>query len=237
MTRVHVLCEGPSEETFTNRVLAPELAPRGVYLYPRLFGGQVGDICWPRIRRHILACLKSDRDAYCTTIIDYYGRNTGFPGSEATERAATTAAKKQALEAAMFADIAAELGEHEARQRFLPYVQMYEFEGLLFVGPELLAVVIEVNNDVEDSRILAQLRRVRQEFATPEDINDSSMTAPSKRIKALCPAYQKVFDATRVAGQLTIAAIRRDCLLFDDWVQRLEALAVAPAAIDGRRGG
>ncbi len=228
MTRVHVLCEGQTEETFTRRVLAPDLAPRGVYLYPQLFGGRGGDIRWPRIRKDILAILRSDRGARCTTFIDYYGRGRGFPGEEETRRANTTVARKQALEAAMMADIAQELGAHEAQRRFLPYVQMYEFEALLFVGARLLALVIEVNNDVEDSRVAQQLQAVRDAFASPEDINDSPTTAPSKRILAVCPSYRKVFDGTRVASQLTIAAIRRECALFDAWVGRLEALSAGP---------
>lgn len=228
MTRVHVLCEGQTEETFTRRVLAPDLAPRGVYLYPQLFGGRGGDIRWPRIRKDILAILRSDRGARCTTFIDYYGRGRGFPGEEETRRANTTVARKQALEAAMMADVAQELGAHEAQRRFLPYVQMYEFEALLFVGARLLALVIEVNNDVEDSRVAQQLQAVRDAFASPEDINDSPTTAPSKRILAVCPSYRKVFDGTRVASQLTIAAIRRECALFDAWVGRLEALSAGP---------
>ena len=228
MTRVHVLCEGQTEETFTRRVLAPDLAPRGVYLYPQLFGGRGGDIRWPRIRKDILAILRSDRGARCTTFIDYYGRGRGFPGEEETRRANTTVARKQALEAAMMADIAQELGAHEAQRRFLPYVQMYEFEALLFVGARLLALVIEVNNDVEDSRVAQQLQAVRDAFASPEDINDSPTTAPSKRILAVCPSYRKVFDGTRVASQLTIAAIRRECALFDAGVGRLEALSAGP---------
>ena len=225
MTRVHVLCEGPTEETFTDKVLAPSLHARGVYLYPRLFGGIGGDVRWPRIRRDILASLKSDRGAVCTTLIDYYGRGPGFPDEEATRRAGTTAGRKQALEDAMMRDIAAVIGEHEARQRFMPYVQMYEFEGLLFAGTDALARVLEVNNDDADSRIAAELRAQRAEFVTPEDINDGPTTAPSKRILRICPSYQKISDGTLVAAQLTIAAIRAECPLFGAWVTRLEALA------------
>lgn len=224
MTRVNVLCEGPTEVTFTDRVLVPELAARGVYLYPQLPGRQGGDVRWPRIRRDILASLRTDRGALCTTLIDFYGRGPGFPGEDALRQANTTATRKQALEAAMFADIAGEIGEYEARRRFIPYVQMYEFEALLFTGTDLLAAVLEVDNDVADSRVAAALRADRAAFATPEDINDGPMTAPSKRILRVCPAYKKVFNGAVVAGQLRIASIRAECPLFDAWVTRLEAL-------------
>jgi len=86
--RVAVLCEGPTEETFTDRVLAPTLVAQGVYLYPRLFGRIGGDVRWPRIRRDILACLKSDREAVCTTLIDFFGRGPGFTGEAETRSCA-----------------------------------------------------------------------------------------------------------------------------------------------------
>ena len=38
MTRVHVICEGQTEETFINEILAPSLATKGVFLLPSLIG-------------------------------------------------------------------------------------------------------------------------------------------------------------------------------------------------------
>lgn len=81
MRRVAVRCEGPIEETFTERVLAPTLVAQGVYLDPRLFGRIGGDVRWPRIRRDILACLKSDREAVCPLFEAWSGRLEALAGS------------------------------------------------------------------------------------------------------------------------------------------------------------
>lgn len=102
--RVHVLCEGQTEEQFTKRVLAPALRARDVYLFPRLVDRQGGDIRWPRVSRDIERCLKSDPGAYCTTFIDYYGRNSEFPGESLARATPHVAERKDEFEALLFSD-------------------------------------------------------------------------------------------------------------------------------------
>ncbi len=60
------------------------------------------------------------------------------------------------------------VGEDAAR-RFLPYVQMYEFEGLLFSDPAKLA------QGLGEADLEADFAKIRAGFPTPEEINDSSM--------------------------------------------------------------
>jgi hypothetical protein len=62
---------------------------------------------------------------------------------------------------------------------------MHEFEGLLFSDCAAFSRGIG-RPEVEDS-----LRKIREAFATPEEINDSPVTAPSKRVEGLVPGYQK----------------------------------------------
>ncbi len=84
MTRVNIVVEGQTEETFVKEVLAPALGYRGVYLTPRLLGApgkQGGKVNYARVRMDISAFLKQDKQAYCTTLIDLYGLGSGFPGS------------------------------------------------------------------------------------------------------------------------------------------------------------
>lgn len=219
-TRVTILCEGQTEEQFTKRVLVPFLAGRGIYLYPRLVEGQGGDVRWPRLRRDILHSLKSDAGAYCTTFIDYYGRASRFPGEDLARRTQRIAERKQHLEDGMAAEIAAEIGASNAR-RFIPYVQMYEFEGLLFSEPERLAAVLLLDGH---EGLAEALREIRAAHGSPEDINDHPMTAPSKRIVALCPDYRKPLHGVLAAEHMSLATIRAQCGLFDAWISRLEAL-------------
>ena len=55
-------------------------------------------------------------------------------------------------------------------------------------------------------------------------INDNPQTAPSKRILSLFPGYDTLYGAL-TAIEIGLAKIREQCLLFDGWVARLEALA------------
>ena len=105
--------------------------------------------------------------------------------------------------------------------RILPYVQRYEFEGLLFSDLNAVARVIEVS-----PKQLAELRRIRSNFATPEAINDGRNSAPSKRLKRAIPAYDKVLHGPEIAEWTTIEMILRECPRFRDWVSRLEALRI-----------
>lgn len=224
--RVTVLCEGQTEEQFTKKLLMPSLAERGVYLYPRLVEGQGGDVRWIRLRRDIMHSLKSDVGACCTTFIDYYGRATRFPGEELASQTPRVADRKRHIEEGMATEIAGEIGESKAR-RFIPYIQMYEFEGLLFSAPERLASILQLDGHDD---LAAALQSIRDLHASPEEINDHPTTAPSKRIEALCPSYRKPMHGVLTAEYISLAAIRAQCGLFDAWVARLEALATPEAA-------
>ena len=102
----------------------------------------------------------------------------------------------------------------------IPYVQLHEFEGLLFSRPEAFESV----PDARESSV-AELRSVRAGFASPELINDGKHTAPSKRIQRALPRYRKEVHGPRVASRIGLAAIRRECKRFDEWLSRLETLA------------
>lgn len=219
MIRVHVLVEGQTEETFANYVLLPHLMQRQVYLYPRQVGkpghrGGIGE--YQRARRDILNTLKQDVDAFCTTMFDYYGMPGSWPEREAANDKPFTE-KPVAIERAILADISSQLGEGLCRTRFIPYVQMHEFEALLFSDPRLLAEGLELPDDSE-------VQRIRGQFQSPEEINDSQETAPSKRILQLNSSYSKVTDGVLISQKIGLAAMRSQCAHFHEWIQRLEAL-------------
>ncbi len=71
-----------------------------------------------------------------------------------------------------------------------------------------------------------QLQKVRDEFATPEEINDSPNTAPSKRIKKLYPAYEKPLYGSLAALEIGLDTIRRECHGFNAWLKSIEDLQV-----------
>jgi len=102
--------------------------------------------------------------------------------------------------------------------RFLPYLQLHEFEGLLFSDPTAFAA------GIGQRQLAEQFERVRREFATPEDINDDAITAPSKRVLRAYPSYRKVLHGTQAARAVGIEKMRQECPHFRGWVDQLEIL-------------
>ena len=78
----------------------------------------------------------------------------------------------------------------------LPYVQMHEFEGLLFSDVSVFPFVLD---DRWSEELQKALEAVAAAFETPEDINNGVETAPSKRLMKLIPAYDKILDGGPLA--------------------------------------
>jgi hypothetical protein len=76
---------------------------------------------------------------------------------------------------------------------------------------------------------LAQLRAIRSDKANPELINDGPTTAPSKRIIALFPGYEKVTSGVRILRRIGLPTLCSTCPHFGEWIARLRSLA-APLA-------
>ena len=55
----------------------------------------------------------------------------------------------------------------------------------------------------------------------PELINNSPEAAPSKRLIAAIPDYNKVVVGICVAMDIGLEKIREKCPLFNEWVERL----------------
>ncbi len=220
MTRVNILVEGQTEETFVNEILGPALHRLGVYPIPRLVGKpkrRGGLISYAGIRNDILVMLKQDRGAYCSTMFDYYRLPTDFPKIPG-QRAHSTQDKAKLAEQALYEDITASLSDSHIPDRFLPYIQMHEYEALLFSDPQSLAGGI-YRPDLGHAFSI-----IRNSFPTPEDIDDGDDTAPSKRILSLCRGYAKPLHGVLAAIEIGIETIRNECRHFNDWVVKLEAL-------------
>jgi hypothetical protein len=151
-------------------------------------------------------------------MVDYYGLpqvgERAWPG-----RAAATllpaSRKPLHVEAALLADLAADI-DH---RRFLPFVVMHEFEGLLFSDCGVFA------KSIGKAPLEAALREIRDGFDTPEEINDSPDTAPSKRVEDLIPEYQKPLFGNVAASAIGLAKISAECPHFRMWIAALEAVA------------
>ena len=101
-------------------------------------------------------------------------------------------------------------------RRFIPYVSMHEFEALLFSDPRILAEQLRVAQ--------ADVEVILTKCGEPEAINDSSMTAPSKRLANLSERFKKTSTGIAIAKAIGLPTMRRECPLFDAWLTRIENL-------------
>lgn len=220
MTRVHIICEGQTEEMFIAEVLAPEFLRKKIYLLPALIGKpghKGGNIKFERLLTDIRARL-GDSNAWCTTFFDFYGMPQNFPGKQQALQQISIAQKAGCVTQALTAALSDKI-DANALRRFIPYVQMYEFEGLLFSAPTQLA------HACSNPGLISPLQAIRDQFATPEDINNSVQSAPSKRILQLQPGYDKPLHGAIAALETGLDAIRQECSLFNQWLEKISALA------------
>ena len=208
MIRLAIVVEGKTEEEFVERVLKRHLYAQGVEPTPILPDGRGGggDIRVDRLARRIARLLWSfDR---VTSLVDFYGFQD--KGS----------ATPQDLEQRINQAVGSLVRQSWDESRVFAYVQKHEFESLLFSNTACFAAVI----DNIPGSTLADLQAARGSFATPEDINDSPETAPSKRIARLIPHYNKRVHGPDVAKKAGLDTIRKECVRFNEWLTRLESL-------------
>lgn len=208
MIRLAIVVEGKTEEEFVERVLKRHLYAQGVKPTPILPGGRGGggDIRVDRLARRIAKLFWSfDR---VTSLVDFYGFQD--KGS----------ATPQDLEQRINQAVGSLVRQSWDESRVFAYVQKHEFESLLFSNTACFAAVI---GDIPDNALEA-LRAIRGRFATPEDINDSPMTAPNKRIAQLIPHYDKPVHGPDLATEMGLDIIRKECVRFNQWLTRLESL-------------
>jgi len=229
MARLLVHVEGQTEEGFVNEILPAHLVERGYSsVGARIFGNarmrrnRGGVTPWSAASSDIVRHLKEDPTCIFTTMVDYYGLPKSGDGAwPGCDKAARQMGEKKALEieAAMLDSVAARFGSSFNPRRFIPFVLWHEFEGLLFSDCTAFSRAI-ARPDLQ--RAFAE---VRQQFATPEDINDSTETHPSKLVKHLMPQYQKPLHGLLAAREIGLDCIRRECPHFDGWLTELESRA------------
>ena len=227
MTRLLVHVEGETEEVFVKEVIAPHLHTIGYSLLSaRLLGNarqrkrRGGIKPWVVVRSDILNHLREDPGCVATTMVDYYalpqGGSEGWPGRAEASRLAFPD-KARSVEDALLADIQWEMGSGFNSRWFVPYLMMHEFEAMLFSDCGAFALGIGRPDLAPD------LQAILDQFSSPEEIDDSPITAPSKRIATLVPGYEKPTMGTLAALEIGLDAISAQCQHFGDWLERLRS--------------
>lgn len=213
MSRIYLLVEGQTEEAFVGELLTPHYARIGLYLTPIIVstspGHRGGVVSYAKIKPQIIRLCRQDARARVSTLFDLYALPADFPGKAGAGYPAngTGVQKANYLEARLQQDI--------NEPNFLPNLLVHEFEALLFTAPQKFA------QWTDDAEVVTALASAVQGSA-PEDINDSPLTAPSKRVLAVMPEYQKTFHGPLIACEIGLDAMRLACPHFNAWLAKLE---------------
>ena len=221
MVDLIILGEGQTEEVFVREVLAPELASHGIFVHAQTVKtsktGRGGALNLDRVRANLRDILRQRGDTYVSTLFDLYGLGPTF-SDFAESRSEEPGLRAARIENLLADDVVAHAGCR--RERFIPHIQPHEFEALLFSDVRRFREVTPQWIDFEHD-----LERIRAEFESPEHINDSPATAPSKRlVNLLQPTYRKTRHGPVIARRIGLATLRNACPHFGAWINKLTAL-------------
>lgn len=218
--RLYVTVEGPTERRFVEDSLKPHLARflidvrTRVVFSNRKLGARGGIVDFKTINKDLNHLMRSDQsnDARFTTMIDLYALPQEFPGWEDARKKHNPTERVSVLEKALQLEMKDE--------RFLPYIQLHEFEALLYC--DLAELEKRIEGSSRGIKVLEEEIRGLQ----PEDINERPDTAPSKRIIKHIPIYEssKIRAGALAAVAIGLPKLRAMCPHFGWWINQLESL-------------
>jgi hypothetical protein len=207
-----VICEGETEQEFCKEILAKHLLEFQIYVQATEIGGIRS---WPYLLDQVERLLSEGHKPFVTTLIDFYGI---YPRHQYP----LWGKKDKYNDTTIFiADVCKEMKKNipeNIRDRFIPYIQKYEFEALLFNDINYFE---DYFTNIADKKYLIQ---TLNEYENPEDINNDPNTAPSKRLIRSIEGYGKVIDGINIVKSIGLENIRAKCPGFNEWVTRLEKI-------------
>lgn len=218
MTRVIIICEGETEKEFCKKILDPYFAAKEIYIQSPLIKKSMGGIVkWHELKNQIKLHLKNDKHAYVTLLIDYYGlyKKYNFPCWEQADKEMDKNKRMKILEEGMKNSV-----DDSLQFRFIPYLQLHEFEGLLFNDINIFYDQIPKSELVG----INELESTFKQFKNPEMINNNKETAPSKRLRRIILGYNKTVYGTILAEAIGLEKIRKKSPRFNQWIKKIEGL-------------
>lgn len=216
MKRIIIVCEGPTEQVFCRTNLSLYMQTKNIHIQTPLIKHSKGGIVkWSVLKQQIENHLKSEPTATVTTFIDYYGMYSkhGFPQWDFCEQIPNKNSRMDAFEGAMFESV-----REDIRHRFIPYLQLHEFEGLLFNDIDIIYSQIPPGDIV--SRV--ELEQTFADYNNPEMINNNRETSPSHRLERIIKGYNKVVYGDILSEAIGLLRIRDKSPRFNSWITKLE---------------
>lgn len=224
---IHVLCEGPTELGFVEAVLKPYLlansitAVKSIDVHTNLkLGISGGLVSYKYAQFDLKAMMESNVDSgyerhFFTTMFDLYALPNDFPEYDECVKIVDRYARVSALEQKYAEDV--------KDNRFIPYVQLHEFEALVFCGLDYLKDLYP-GCEKKIAHLFSDLVKI----GNPELINDKPSTAPSKRLINAIESSRKPFyrynkpkTGKYITGKVGIEELANNCPHFKEWIEKL----------------
>lgn len=211
MKRLFIVVEGQTEEAFVKELMAPYFIQNGIYdVRPVIIqtskGHKGGFVNYEHLKNDILRLLKSQgQDVVVTTFVDFF-RCPELPNQKDIEALPSHIKRVEEMEKSISDDI--------NDWRFIPYIQLHEFEVLLFSAVNGFEIYFE-------DQVSNEIQGIIDSFDNPEEINSSPETAPSKRLIRIIPYYDKVIYGNIVALEIGLPTILARCPRFRGWIDCL----------------
>ena len=216
MKRLVIIVEGETEESFVNNILCPYFCSKGLYNTIQCFKtkhSHGGISKYSYIKKDILNTIY-EKDVV-SMMIDFYRLPSDFPGF--SDLKATQTHKEQA--SLLETEIKKDLEDTQKHQfdNFIPYIQLHEFEALMFASIKGIDILFE-----REEMDYKGLMNVIEEHPNPEEINNHPATAPSMRLKKLIPGYNKVLHGIEIIKTMGMPELLEKCPRFKTWVESME---------------
>lgn len=221
--RLNVVAEGQTEQNFVSRVLCGHLIRYDIISTARCVmtgrdnrRGRVykgGMRNYDKAKNDLKKWMNEDKSRDCrfTTMFDFYGLPADFPSFDRSQTIKDPYQKVEFLEQAFRDDI--------NDDRFIPYIQLHEFEALIFSKPCMIAKeYFEYQKEID-----ALIKNV-QDINNPELIDSGNETAPSKRIIKAISVYDKLNAGIGIVLEIGLDTVRGHCRHFNQWLTKLENL-------------
>ena len=218
MKRLYILCEGQTEEEFVNALINPYFQSMNIYAQPIICSTKItptkkykgGVSSFSKVKKELKRLCGEHPNELVTTMFDLYA----FPYDSLKFKniPSDVYEKVEHIEKA----ISDEIGNRFGNMVFS--LILHEFEALLFSD-------VSAFENIADQKAVVVLRDVRDAVPTPEHINESPETAPSKHIRGVIPDYSKPTDGIDIAEQIGLDKIMGECHHFANWLAKLTAWA------------
>jgi hypothetical protein len=214
MPSLKIHAEGHCEYEFADKYLKPHLLDCG---YDEVFimsnktspGHSGGIVTYSQFKKNTIR-LSSHGHFIVTTMIDLYRLPYDFPGMDTLDTKSNPGDRIAHLEDKLSDDL------QELSPKFIPYIQLHEFEALLFADIDTIDEILKINRTSK----LSNLKNILYQFGQAEYINTHK--GPSKHLSELYPNYGKKTEGLRIADKIGLDSMRAKCPHFNEWLKKLE---------------